>query len=369
MTTQVDIQIPAIEKELSRLLKQQERKRQRACLFTLIIYVHEERLVNYLQELVDTILAKFPCRIIFINSAQKNDSSYLHAHVFNVISGQNKGQEVPLVSCDQINIDVSKDQLFRIPYVVFPHIVTDLPVYLLWGQNPFKEQEIFPHLQRFASRIIVDSECSSHLSLFCKEMEANLVHVKKDVMDINWALTSNWRDLLTQLFDTPEKIADLSKITKINIIYNDDNSQIRLQPEIRSIYLQGWLASQLKWKYNHISLQDKNTHLHYDNDQTKIQVSLIPQSTQEIASGSILSMELITTKGRSYSLTRRPHLSQILIHISCEETCELPFTLPLSNVHRGLAFMSEIFFSKLGSSYHDMLCMISQIDYQLINRY
>lgn len=365
MTQPVDIQIPSIEKELNALCKTPNDKKQvKACLFTLVIFVHEARLAKYMQELVDSILDKFPCRIIFIHGDSTAQTSYVHVNVSNVMSGSSHGGA--LIACDQISIQASKDQLFRVPFIVTPHFVPDLPVYLLWGQNPFEERDIFPYLQPFAKRVIFDSECASSLRLFCQEMEKNLKMLNMDIMDINWALVSNWRDVLSQLFDSPERMAELAALKSITIFYNDSKSEVRLHPEIRAIYLQGWLAARLKWRYRAIEKFQNNYIISYFAD-TPVVIALSPQSNSELPAGAVIGLEIATTTGKTYNITRKPHLSQVIVHASTKQTCDLPFTLPIPNVHRGLTFMKEIFFSQLGSHYQEMLKAISQIDYKIFN--
>ena len=359
-----DIQIPNIEKELNPSKNQQSDRgaQQKACLFTLIIFASEARSVAYLQELVDTILDKFPCRIIFIEVDDQATNSYCHVSVSNITSGVSTGASSPAISCDQILIKASKDQLFRIPFIVIPHIVPDLPLYLLWGQNPFEEREVFPHLQPYASRVIFDSECSDNLSSFCTEMQRNLDVLKMDIMDVSWALTSSWRDLLAQLFDTPKKCEQLEKIKSVIIHYNNTTTASTQHPEIRALYLQAWLACCLKWKYNNISPFNTDVVISYLGSTHPSVVALSPQSLPDLPPGAINSIEITTLDNYSYVILRKQNISQALIHISSPETCELPFTLLLPNVHKGLAFMREIFFGSLGSHYREMLHMISNID-------
>src|ERR1700761_3516559 len=223
----IDVKIPDIEKELDRPHGSPASKKQiKACLFTLIIYAHEPRRIDIFQELVDTILDKFPCRIIFIQSHQQSDHSFLHVNVENVTSGQQSA----LVACDRITIKASNDQLSRIPFLVIPHIVPDLPVYLLWSQLPHPEDTVFAALRPYASRLIFDSECSDNLNHFCHEMQQNLDALKVDVVDINWALVSNWRDMLVQMFDTPQKLKELQNCKSLTVSYNDTQSETLLHP-------------------------------------------------------------------------------------------------------------------------------------------
>lgn len=364
----VDIQIPNIEKDLKQALDDaigvdnQKNKISKACLFTLVIYGNEERRIKYLQELIESILDKFPCRIIFIKADKNASDSYFHVTVSNVISGQSSASGGASVACDQIVINTSYDQNFRVPYVVIPHIVSDRPVYLLWGENPFEEQVIFPQLQPFITRVIFDSEFADNLTNFCKEMEASLNTLKMEVMDISWALVSNWRDLLIQLFDSPEKISQLDLIKSVIIKYNAIKTETMHHPEIRPLYLQGWLASCLNWNYLRTEMFDDCPIISYIGKNHPAIVGLVPLVLPEMTPGAINEIEINISNGISYFIARKPGLSQVVVHVSSKESCELPFTLPLPNVHRGLTFMREIFFNPLGDRYLAMLKIISQID-------
>lgn len=360
--TAVDIKIPNIEKELDRLWKEAEdQKKQKACLFTLIIYAHEARRVQYLQDLVDSILDKFPCRIIFIKADNQSNSSFFHVDVSTVMIGNIKQKST--IACDRITIEVSKDQLFRVPYLITPHLVPDLPVQLLWGQNPFEENAIFPHLQPMASRVIFDSECSDNLNLFCTEMLQNLETLQTIVVDINWALVSNWRDLLYQLFMSEEMVAELNRCKAITINYNHSHTEMVQHPEIRAIYLQGWLASRLRWKGLRATREKGQMKIRYAGPQTPIDVAVIPQSYDDLPPGSIASIDILLPDDQSYVLFRKPNLSQVVVHASSKLECQMPFTLPLPSVHRGLTFMKEIFYSHPSEHYREMLKTISQIQY------
>jgi glucose-6-phosphate dehydrogenase assembly protein OpcA len=364
MATQtIDIQIPDIEKELNRQWAVQKKEKDtKACLFTLIIYASSQKKIHYLQELINSILDKFPCRIIFIQAENESKTSYFRVNVSNIVSGQSS------VRCDQIVIEASQDQLFRVPFLVIPHIVSDLPVYLLWGQNPFEERDLFPYFQKYARRVIFDSECADDIKSFCDEMLANLGVIKMDVMDINWALVSNWRDLLAEIFDTPEKLEQLYACKSIIINYNDPKTPVSQHPEIRALYLQGWLASTLKWKYQNIERFENSLIISYVGKIHPVIVALTPQQNPTLPPGAILSIEMTTTTGYSYGIYRKDNLPQVVLHVSSKNSCELPFTLALPNVHKGLVFMREIFFESLGEHYKETLKNISQLDFKFFRR-
>lgn len=358
MTESLDIQIPEIEKSLEKLCESSKGKKyNKACLFTLILYAHEPRRIKYHQELIDNILDKFPCRIIFIQG-EDNPGKYLHVDVANVTSGP----EGTVVICDQITIKSSQSELARVPYVVIPHIIPDLPVYLLWSQSPFKEHIIFPVLKPYASRIIFDSECSKDLHQFSVEMLNNVYTLKIEVMDINWALISNWRDMLRQLFDNPSRLSVLQNCKSLRITYNDAKTEMSYHPAIRAIYLQGWIASRLKWNYCTAEKSDGLTIISYKTLEHPSIVALNAQTVENIPPGAIISIELDTTDGYMFYISRHQSLPQVTIHISSKDKCELPYSLPLPDLHQGLAFIKEIFYHKLSDHYCDMLKIISKMD-------
>jgi Glucose-6-phosphate dehydrogenase subunit len=335
-----------------------KKKQPTASLFNLIIYAHEARRILYFDQLIHSILEKFPCRIIFIHAYESEKESF-HLCLSSVMSGSGKGQ----VACDQITIKSSKNQLARVPSVMFPYILPDLPIYLLWGQSPFEEHLIFPSLQPYASRVIIDSECFDNLSLFCRQMEANLNLLKMEVMDINWALLSSWRDLLYRIFDRAEKVELLTRCKSILITYNNSKTETVMHPEIRSIYLQGWLASRLGYRYRQAEYFDDSLIISYFGENNPLVIALQPGNDSTQLSGSILNITITFTTGHSYSIHPKPSLSQAIIHESSLETCELPYILPLPNVYSGMTFLNEILHQNVGEHYRAMLHMISPIDH------
>lgn len=344
-------------------LQPQDKKIIKGYLFTIIIFAQATRSVNYLQDLICSILDKFPCHIIMIHGDSTATSSYLNVKKSTGICEQDATIK-SINSYHQITIEASKDMFSRVPLIVLPYIMPDLPVYLLWGQNPFEEKEIFPALQPHANRVIFDSECSDDLHLFCEEMQKNLKLLKTDIMDINWALVSNWRDVCCRLFDSPDKIDELKACKTIVINYNNTKNAVQQHPGIRAIYLQGWLAARLKWTYQNTRQIDNNVVINYTSLQGPIEITLKAEKYPDLPSGSIHSIDITTYKDISYTITRSHALPQLVVHVSTLDSCNLPFTVPLADVHKGFTFMKEIFYGKLGTHYQEMLKMISLIDFK-----
>lgn len=358
MVGQEEIHITDISKELQYIHEQRREKNQiTACLFTLVLFSPEGRRGEYLKDLVQSILEKYPCRIIFIQGDNQSSRNFITTKVASVIN-HNSGE---LIACDQITIEASKSQYFRIPSLIYPHLVPDLPIYLLWGENPLDEKDILPSLYQWASRLIFDSECSDNPQVFCFSMLEHLASFNIEVTDVNWAMISGWQDVLAQIFDTPDKIKQLNKSKTIQISYNAYQTEFLKHSELRVMYLQAWLAAQLKWRFVEMRKNDHEILITYQNEGRPIIVSLKPQMQQDTPPGSILAIEISTIDDHLYFISRKQNLSQVIVHASSLEQCELPFTLPLPNLHRGFALIREILYHPISNHYRNMLQMLSQI--------
>lgn len=352
-----DIQIPDIETELKHIWRiNREKNLTKACLFNLIIFSPDKRRTDYLKLVVRNIIEKFPCRIIFINLDTDDQANFLHVSASTITSDVDEN----IIACDQINVEVSKNLLERIPYLIISYLVSDLPLYLLWGQNPVEENVVLPHLIKYATRLIFDSQCLESLSSFSEGIFDKLNKFKIEIMDMNWAFLSVWRNIFVQVFDTPEKIHQLNDSKTITITFNSFKSEILEHAEIRPLYLQAWLAAQLKWKFDRINKDHQKTIITYKNSHP-ITVILTPQKhIGGLSPGSIITIEIVSYKDESCYISRQQNISQVLVNFSTQEKCELPNILPLRDIHRGFAFLKEIIYHKLSGQYHNMLKVISQ---------
>lgn len=328
----------------------------KACLFNLIIYTHDARRAAYFKDVIRMVTSMFPCRIIFIWGDEKTKEPYLKVSLANQEEASQGN-----INCDQIFIEVGKEYLNRVPFIILPYIIADLPIYLLWGQDPTTESDILPRLQKYATRLIFDSECSENLQKFSLSMIEKAEKDPIEITDMNWARISGWKEVLIQTFDTPERIEHLSSSKTIKIIYNNRSSDISLHPETQSIYLQSWLATQLKWKIKKIEKEGSNLILYYENMNSKeIIVHLQGQVKENLAAEEILEFEATDQSNFLYSLGRKGN-DQIIVHCNTMDRCELPFTLYLPTIWSGRSFMQEIFYKKTSRQYFRMLNLISQL--------
>lgn len=350
-----EIKMTDIDKELKG-----QKQKNRASLFTLVIYAVDQRRAEHLHDIVNTIVDKYPCRIIFIKGDPDHNKDYIKTHVDTVLSG--KGESA--IACDQINIETSLKQLHRVPFIVTPLLLTDLPVYLLWGQDPTTEYEILPVLRHYATRLIFDSDCTLNLQSFSRKMLHEIDSGKLEIRDMNWAKTGSWREIMAHVFNHQEALSRLRNSKQIKIEYNCTKTSNISHPETQAIYLQGWLAAQLEWNFHSIHMHGEAKQITYTNNRNPIQVDLIPREAQEQQSDTIYSIEVIDQAYNSYTITRQGNLPKVTVHITTQDHCEIPYSLPLPDMRKGAFIVQELFYRRTSGHYRNMLALIAHYNCQ-----
>ncbi|MCE5316860.1 MAG: glucose-6-phosphate dehydrogenase assembly protein OpcA [Parachlamydia sp.] len=344
-----EIRIADIAKELERQCEQQQANNQmRASLFNLILYSHEKRRAAYLQDFVGSIVEKFPCRIIFIQGDRDPDQNYLRVSVSSIVT--TKGEMS--IACDQIQIEVSASQMARVPFIILPHLISDLPVYLLWGQDPTRETELLPHLKPYAERLIFDSESMEDLPYFSKAILDMMGDWNMEISDLNWIVISSWRDAIARIFDSEEKVRLLQQAKNIRIVYNGAKTEWITHPALQAVYLQAWLAAQMGWKLKDVSLLDAGRAV-LSYGQTIVE--LIPQADKMTPPGALLSIEVQSGSEDLFHIARREYQPQLIVHLSTAVECAMPFTLPLKDSKRGSTFLRDVLYRGAGCHYRQTL--------------
>lgn len=363
MASDAHIHLIDIEKALKDLWdKNPNEKKIKACLFNLIVYVADERRIEYFKDIISKIVLSFPCRILFIEREVDETKSYLDISV----TTEMHAAEDTEIGCDQILVKVSSDLLERVPFIITPHLVPDLPVYLLWGKDPTVETDLLPYFQTIASKIIFDTECARDLQKFSRLILHEWIPLNIDMTDVHWALISPWRRVAAQVFNSPERIRQLTYANLVKIVYNASNAELARHLKTQAIYFQAWLAAQLGWQMEHLEYETHLTRLHYVKGQKKITVELTRGENINLQCGSILSVQVETEDLMIFHLVRNEALRKVVVHITAGDQCLLPFTLPLSNLKSSFNFMREIFYERTGEQYRHVLKKLAETDWRPI---
>lgn len=354
-----NIQLVDIEAELTRLWEsRQEKDHIKACLCTLVVYIPDQEQEIFLKKMVYSFIEKFPCRIIFIQGLPANEDNSLRVSISNAIVGIGKVS----ITCDQISIDVGKKLVHRVPFIVLPHLVADLPIYFLWGQDPTTEKDILPKLQRHATRLIFDTSSIDGLKAFSQRMQKLLdSQPNLGFMDMNWARIYGWRQVLSRVFDSQEKNDQLRYSKTIHIKYNNRVEGCFKQSEMQVMYLVGWLAAQLKWKFLRCECNNNQKCMTFDNGKKQLVITLSPQTKPDLPSGEILEIEIVGGDDTEYAFLPMFHVPKVVVHISTEEKCELPNVIALPDLKRSTSMIKTILYHEASAHYKYMLQAVEKI--------
>ncbi len=304
----------------------------RASLFNLLIVAPKNQRTKYVRTITLKVLERFPSRVIFTTIDNAGDS--LNANV-SLIPGASYE-----VVCDFIEIEASKQAQDKIPFVILPHLLPDLPLYILWAEDPVQDNPISHRLEKWATRIIFDSEVTDNLPAFAKTL---LEHAKDcEIADLNWGRIESWRDLLASTFYSQDRLETLKKAQKICITYNAFETPFFCHTKIQALYLQSWLATQLGWK-------DKDL------------FQLKPAINQDLPPGTVISLDIFTSTDIHFAFSRDPkHPYQIRTIICDIEKCEIPTLFIFSKAKSGLSLVNEITHNGTSPHFLKVLEFLSQ---------
>lgn len=331
----------------------------KASLFNLIVIADSVQRALHCQELVRLVTEKFPCRVIFVQSDVSSQADFFHTgHTLEAIgTGTNR------VCFDQYIIESSVNQLHKVPFLILPYIMPDLPVYILLGSDPTLERVILPQLQKDANRVIFDCESIDNMQRFSERMLAALHDKHTDFIDVNWARTKAWREVMARVFNDLEKLELLGQSKMIQISFAGRSIQHQPKNEIQAIYLQAWLASQLGWSLLNVEKEDGYLRLSYHAGSSPITISLVPKDTDAVDTGAIFSVEVMTHNDAHFLISHERERQHVAVHSSTIERCEMPYTLFLSNYQRGTALVNEIFYQPLSEHYQGMLQALNHTEW------
>ncbi|MCH9626075.1 MAG: hypothetical protein S4CHLAM123_12650 [Chlamydiales bacterium] len=355
--TDNQLQLTDINEELKRLWDSELGENKiRASLFNLVLYVQKTERTEHYNTLIKSVVSKFPCRVILVISDENSTQEYLKTKVSSETIGQGELQ----IFCELIQIEVAGKLIERVPFIILPQILPDLPVYLLWTQDPATENTILPHLEPLADRIIFDSESTSDLQAYSKTVLSLMQRFHCKIGDLNWSALSGWRKIFTQVFDSEDSFQSLAQSNLIRINYNKFGGKFYKHTEIEAAYLQAWLASRLNWKFQTFEINEENVRLTYKRPTHEVIVLLTPQEDEGQPPGAILSIEIESLKDKGlYTFKRHPETRQVFIQYSEKDHCNLPYCTLLSGISEGQEIVEEIFYPSGGKHYLEMLTSLS----------
>jgi glucose-6-phosphate dehydrogenase assembly protein OpcA len=361
VTTVSEIAVPNIRVELDKLWNdEQGQDKIRATLFNLIVYVQDKKKIKEYELMIQKVISKFPSRVIFI-IADVDPEDRLDISV----SSQTLGEGELKIFCEMIRLQASGPSLARLPFLVIPHILADLPVYLLWAEDPSVNNGLLTTLQPYVTRIIFNAHTTAHLQSYCSTILAMIHRYHCEVGDLNWDALEGWRRILTETFNEKEPFLVLGQAHHLSITYNKPQGSSDPECEIQAAYLQAWLACRLNWNLESFEEVEGNLRLGYRRPMNEVIVFLRPDNDPLLPPGAILGLEIKSSKDDAhYLFSRSKDGSEVTIQHSTQEACFLPITTFLSNFLPGQEIVQEIFYPKGKEHYKQMLTLLSQTSWR-----
>lgn len=349
-----------IQLELTRIWDSLEGAgKMRASLFNLIFYTSKTERTPYIHTIAKKVVENFPSRVIFITSDKKREEDFLETRV-SVISSSHTASNS---ACDWIEIDVSKKSEGKVPFLILPHLLTDLPLYLVWAEDATQDNPLLYQLEKWAARLIFDSECTEKLPSFAKTLLKFHANSTSAIADLNWGRIESWRDLLSSTFYSPDRVAHLKNTKTIQIFYNAQESDTYCHTPVQAIYLQGWIASQLEWKLKTIQKKEECLSFLYQKKEGEVEVVLYPEKYAHMRPGAIISVDLTTKEEVHFSFGRDlklPH--QISMRFSTLEKCAIPLKYLFAKAESGQSLVREISHKGTSSHYLKLLHLLNSYE-------
>ncbi len=333
------LKVSEIPAELSRIWDSFEgTSKMRASLFNLLVIAPKNSRIDYIRQITHKVLERFPSRVIFVSIDSTSDEK-LDASVSVIPISRGQAD----VMCDFIEIEATQKTSFKLPFIFLPHLLPDLPIYLLWTEDPVKNNPLLQQLEQWSTRIIFDSEITDNLPAFAQTLLKHYQQSGCEIADLNWARTENWRELISSTFYSMERLSALRNAQKISIVYNAFTTPFFHHTKIQALYLQSWLATQLGWKLS----KAQPSGFEYGT----LTITLEAMENNALAPGAVISLEIEAQSQNHFSFVREKDQPDHIKTIICDiEKCEIPSKYIFSKTQIGLSLTNEI--GHVGTSPH-----------------
>jgi glucose-6-phosphate dehydrogenase assembly protein OpcA len=360
MSSCIEVKPSEIQKELDRLEEtHKENKQQRACLFNLIVYAFKPKRPQVFRELSDQIASQFPCRILFI---EEDPDSNAKAIKTSICVKQISSDQEKQIICEEINLFVPASIQEQSYPLILPHLVPDLPILLIWGDDPTKDHPLFSKFQQLAHRLIFESECTPNLQNFCATLKEHILKHHWEVADLNWVRGESWRKALVGIFNTKAQIEELRSLTEMTLKFAGVNQEVFCQNHYELHYLHGWIAAQLGWIPTSFKMESNVRKIGYKTSNREIYIRIEEDPLhKESEEGSLTFFQIKTASQKKYTAYLNTTDSLIKIEIVDEKKPNETYNTYLMHAKWKHSLSKEICYHETSSHYCNMLSILSQI--------
>ena len=361
MFSYIPVDPSQIEQELEKLEETHKQNNQlRASLFNLIVYAHKGQKLPYFVDLADQIVKQFPCRILFIEENTESTEPYLKSSIAAKLVSEGDN---PNIVCDKIYLETSKDNTEQIYHLVLQHVIIDLPIYLLWGQDPTLPHPLFNPLKHLANRLVFHSECSNNLQTLSKTLLDHVIRDHWEVADLNWVHLQDLREVIKATFNSKEAIQDLEAATEITLKFCGAESEYFCHNHFQVHYMHAWLAGQLNWQFLSYEDHQNEKRISYQNGSEQVKINILEEKCSlQAQPGMVVYFQIKTRTKKSFVFSTSPDQDMIHIEILDEEKRNTPYNASVIKPKWALFLAKEICYNETSAHYINTLKVLAQID-------
>lgn len=254
MNTERDVNVRLVERDLHTLWEEMAKTNQaeghqaimRVCVLNLMVVTPGEDTAGEVSQIMAHVTTQHPSRIFVIlpkYGASEPDLSAWVTALCHLSAGGHKQ-----VCCEQIMIAAGESALYRIPSLVRPLLVPDLPVVLWWRDVPNFDSRLFAELVQASDRVILDSARFQDPEEGLATLATLINHERQwtAFSDLSWSRLTPWRLSVAGLLDVPDWRAHLSRLTRVEIDFAGASGSHR-PISSEALLIVSWLASRLQW--------------------------------------------------------------------------------------------------------------------------
>jgi len=178
-------------------------------------------------------------------------------------------------------------------------LLPDLPVVLVWLDQPSMRDHLFLELLEETDRVIFDSSRSEHIVETLRAQ--SLLPARFQIGDLTWARLTPFRRLVAHLVDEIGAHTLVSRLSSVHI------EVVSKAVPSSAVLLAGWLADSLKWEFNKAESTSSSMTLRYSTSQDAVSVKLNAVESGTVPHGTIMRCVFQGAAGAAFiSLTYVP---------------------------------------------------------------
>jgi glucose-6-phosphate dehydrogenase assembly protein OpcA len=242
-----EVDISRIERDLVQLLRKPENLSKngqpgtRTAVLTLLAVASDVPTQERIERTLAALIDHHPSRTIVVRAEPNQVQPEIDAWVN--VACKPVGASGLNACVDQIVIEANPRAMRRVPNVVLPLLLADLPVVVWWpGEPPLREPLLFDFIDP-AARFVVDTLGFVHVERTLINLNNLRVRptIRIDLGDLNWDRLLPWRELVAQFWDVPAWRTRLRSLDRVEIDLGKPAGG--RSNRAQGLLMAGWLAS------------------------------------------------------------------------------------------------------------------------------